>query len=246
MFRSSGRPVYEKPVQRKCTGPVAPSSGFPTDHRRSDCHSESHQPRTLRTRCKPHTRRRTRARQGPKSEDVANCDVFFSHRVQLQAKLLALVQTDRKRRPGARPGRKYSPSRERFRPPSRQTVRFRVVLLGGLRPTGAPCSAQAGLYVARWRRSRVRPNEFRAICVRLRDRSSRVRPDAERRHPTRLPDAVETVGCRDGRLAQGLGCPRMPGRRSLPELRAHLAGALRQGRDGLGAHALLRTVWTRA
>ena len=37
--------------KRKCTEPVATSSGFPTDRRRSDCHSESHQPRTLRTRC---------------------------------------------------------------------------------------------------------------------------------------------------------------------------------------------------
>ena len=35
----------------KCTEPVAPSSGFPTDRRRSGCRSESHQPRTLRTRC---------------------------------------------------------------------------------------------------------------------------------------------------------------------------------------------------
>jgi hypothetical protein len=47
-----------------------------------------------------------------------------------------------------------SPSRERFRPPSRRTVRFRVGLLGGLRPTGAPCSAQGGLYDGRpWRAS---------------------------------------------------------------------------------------------
>ena len=30
---------------------MATSSGFPTDRRRSDCHSESHQPRALRTRC---------------------------------------------------------------------------------------------------------------------------------------------------------------------------------------------------
>ena len=30
---------------------VAPSSGSPTDLRRSECHSGSHQPRKLRTRC---------------------------------------------------------------------------------------------------------------------------------------------------------------------------------------------------
>ena len=37
--------------QRKCTEPVASSSDLPTDHRRSDNHSESHQPQTLRSRC---------------------------------------------------------------------------------------------------------------------------------------------------------------------------------------------------
>ncbi len=36
---------------RKCTEPVTPSSGYPIDRRRSDCLSESHQPRALRTRC---------------------------------------------------------------------------------------------------------------------------------------------------------------------------------------------------
>jgi hypothetical protein len=49
--------------QRKCTEPVAPSSGFPTDRRRSDCRSESHQPRTLRTRCIADSMRPPRARQ---------------------------------------------------------------------------------------------------------------------------------------------------------------------------------------
>ena len=37
--------------QRKCTEPVVSSSDLPTDHRRSDNHSESHQPQTLRSRC---------------------------------------------------------------------------------------------------------------------------------------------------------------------------------------------------
>ena len=39
------------PAQQKCTEPVASSSDLPTDHRRSDNHSESHQPQTLRSRC---------------------------------------------------------------------------------------------------------------------------------------------------------------------------------------------------
>ena len=53
-----------------------------------------------------------------------------------------------------------SPSRERFRPPSRRTFRFRVVLLGGLRPTGAPCSAQAGHYAPRTGPTRASSKEI--------------------------------------------------------------------------------------
>ena len=63
--------------------------------------------------------------------------------MRLTCSNLALRRTTGRAR---RPDPKSSPSRERFRPPSRRTVRFRVVLLGGLRPTGAPCSAQAALY----------------------------------------------------------------------------------------------------
>ena len=48
----------------KCTEPVAPSSGFPTDCRRSGRRSESHQPRTLRTRCIGETRDASGGRQG--------------------------------------------------------------------------------------------------------------------------------------------------------------------------------------
>ena len=40
-----------RPDPTKCTEPVASSSDFPTDRRRSDNRSESHQPWTLRTRC---------------------------------------------------------------------------------------------------------------------------------------------------------------------------------------------------
>ena len=39
------------PDQRKCIEPVAPSSDFPTDLRRSGCRPGSHQPLVLRTRC---------------------------------------------------------------------------------------------------------------------------------------------------------------------------------------------------
>ena len=39
------------PDHKKCTEPVAPSSGFPIDLRRSGCRSGSHQPPALRSRC---------------------------------------------------------------------------------------------------------------------------------------------------------------------------------------------------
>jgi hypothetical protein len=77
---------------------------------------------------------------------VANCDLFFSHKVKLRSVPCALARRGKKNGRARRPDRMSSPSRERFRPPSRRTFRFRVVLLGGLRPTGAPCSAQAAMY----------------------------------------------------------------------------------------------------
>ena len=90
--------------------------------------------------------RRNRLVKKSGSEDLAICGIFFSHRVELRLKPHALVWRGQKKAGYAGPGRKDSPSRERFRPPSRRTFRFRVVLLGGLRPTGAPCSAQAETY----------------------------------------------------------------------------------------------------
>ncbi len=226
---------------RKCTEPVTPSSGFPTDLRRSGCRSESHQPRTLRTRCKQHPRGRTTDRQAPEETNLPqipantlrslelapawlsdvpipargrppersanwnpkrnapsrwrlrpafrltsaeagadrrainlgrsvlganstlggarepvkstpertprNLRFFLYTRVELRTTVLVRDSLERRKRAGQQPDpQKYSPSRERFRPPSRRTFRFRVVLLGGLRPTGAPCSAQRGQY----------------------------------------------------------------------------------------------------
>ena len=147
---------------------MAPSSGFPTDRRRSDCLSESHQPQVLRTRCIADPRG---AVPIPSSCSEANFSQFarFSFRTGSNCASFRVLWTlwgekgpgakARPHEPWARrtlqiaeaaalppPERKSSPSRERFRPPSRRTFRFRVVLLGGLRPTGAPCSAQAGIY----------------------------------------------------------------------------------------------------
>ena len=49
--------------KRKRTEAVAPSSGFPTDRRRSDCLSEGHQPQALRPRCTWDTTARFTPRQ---------------------------------------------------------------------------------------------------------------------------------------------------------------------------------------
>ena len=48
---------------QKCTESGAPSSGFPTDLRRSDCLSESHQPRALLPRCNQDSTARRDTRQ---------------------------------------------------------------------------------------------------------------------------------------------------------------------------------------
>jgi hypothetical protein len=170
----------------KCTEPVTPSSGFPTDRRRSGCHSESHQPRALRTRCKPHTRCPPDTRQEAPEAACRKLRLFLFATGRLRQAALALVtsrdekaaepedaaaELEARRRlqiaeasalPA--PERKSSPSRERFRPPSQRAFRFRVVLLGGLRPTGAPCSAQAGDYAILDRSARQPREKFRAIC----------------------------------------------------------------------------------
>ena len=54
---------------REMHEPVATSSGFPTDLRRSDCNSESHQPQTLRTRCIGDSRDYPLAGQEPPTQD---------------------------------------------------------------------------------------------------------------------------------------------------------------------------------
>ena len=61
------------------TEPVTSSSGNPTDLRRSGCHSESHRPRTLRTRCSRDSMRRRGCGQAPferKFAEIATGDEF--------------------------------------------------------------------------------------------------------------------------------------------------------------------------
>ena len=48
--------MIELRTNKKCTGAVAPSSGFLTDLRRSGCRSGDHQPQALLPRCNHHSR----------------------------------------------------------------------------------------------------------------------------------------------------------------------------------------------
>jgi hypothetical protein len=128
---------------KKCTEPVTPSSSFPTDRRRSDCHSENLQPRALRTRCMRDSRAAYEPRQDHVENDLAQIATFSFHTGHAAPRRACSSDLEREKAAGPEDPAADSPSRERFRPPSRRTFRFRVVLLGGLRPTGAPCSAQA-------------------------------------------------------------------------------------------------------
>ena len=62
---------------------------------------------------------------------VANCVLFFSQQPSCALTSVLWIREARKNGRTRGSGRKDSPSRERFRPPSRRTFRFRVVLLGG-------------------------------------------------------------------------------------------------------------------
>ena len=100
---------------------------------------------------------------------------LFSFRTgcDLRSDARALVGERTKKGPDTHVRPRNSPSRERFRPPSRRTFRFRVVLLGGLRPTGAPCSAQAETYDTGPVRSRGFAEEFsRSLRTNLRPRGT--------------------------------------------------------------------------
>jgi hypothetical protein len=55
---------------------VAPSSGLPTDRRRSDCLSEGHQPRALRPRCTRDTMTRFSCRQVGTDREIPHFAVF--------------------------------------------------------------------------------------------------------------------------------------------------------------------------
>jgi len=86
----------------KCTEPVAPSSGFPTDRRRSDCRSGSHQPRTLRTRCIAHSREVVAARQGIDNGTCRKLRSFLFTTAMLRLAVCALAAPGEEKRPDPR------------------------------------------------------------------------------------------------------------------------------------------------
>ena len=90
------------PRTQKCTEPVAPSSGFPTDRRRSDCRSESHQPLAFRTRCIAHSREHPRARQGARKATSRKLRCFLFAIPMLRPDRCALSTREKKKRPGAK------------------------------------------------------------------------------------------------------------------------------------------------
>jgi hypothetical protein len=84
----------------KCTEPVASSSGFPTDRRRSDNHSESHQPWTLRTRCIADSRGRLSSRQGIEFTTCRKLRFFLFTTATLRPPLCALGSKGKEKRAG--------------------------------------------------------------------------------------------------------------------------------------------------
>ncbi len=71
---------------QKCTEPVAPSSGYPTDRRRSDRLLGSHRPQVLRTRCIGDARDSGRPRQAAREP--------LGHENMVFAKISLLAESD--------------------------------------------------------------------------------------------------------------------------------------------------------
>ena len=115
----------------------APSSDSPTDRRRSDCLSESHQPRALRPRCTRDTRASRRLRQAVVNREIRSLRNFLYNADTLA--LSAVCST--------KDGTKDSPSRVRFRPLPRLTFRFRVRPPGRASSYSRPVLGAAAIYL---------------------------------------------------------------------------------------------------
>ena len=107
-----------------------------TDRRRSDCLSESHQPRALRPRCTWDTRASRGARQPPWNSKIRSLRIFL-YNVHILA-FDAVCST--------KDGTKVSPSRVRFCPLPRLTFRFRVRPSGRASSYSRPVLGAAAIY----------------------------------------------------------------------------------------------------
>ena len=118
------------PPTKKCTEPVTSSSGSSTDRRRSDCLSESHRPRTLRTRCSRDSRKRVAAASSvARTESSANCARASHTRSRPFSYRPSVSTAGRGGDPGGGklgepgfPHKRNAPSRWRLRPASRLTA----------------------------------------------------------------------------------------------------------------------------
>ena len=139
----------------KCTEPVAPSSGFPTDLRRSDCLSGSHQPWTLRTRCNHHPRGVRKRRQGRGNGTLRKLRHFVYTQGQTA---IACVCSSRSNREKKKRAGREGPAARKFAEPGTLSSTFPTNLpLPRSAPRGAssyrrPVLGAGGIYV----RGRVR------------------------------------------------------------------------------------------
>ena len=123
---------------KKCTGAVAPSSGFLTDLRRSGCRSGDHQPQVLLPRCNHHSR-------GWSSEVKCSLD-RSSRKLRILHRAAATdcaSAHDALERLG--PGIRRAGPRSSTLPAG---LPLRVPSPGDASSSGAPCSAQSGIYAA--------------------------------------------------------------------------------------------------
>lgn len=127
--------------QQKCTEPVAPSSGLPTDRRRSDCRSEGHQPRTLRTRCIGDSRGPWGRRQGNRIGTFRILRTFLLAQRQFAFERMCSSDVRGRRRPSP-----VGPSRnseQKFAEPGTLSSTF---------PTGFPLPRTAARRASSYRR----------------------------------------------------------------------------------------------
>jgi hypothetical protein len=156
---------------KKCTEPVSPLSGFPTDRRRSDCLSGSHQPRALRTRCKPHTRGAGQPRQGRLERTLRKLRSFLFAQAETAIHRVCSESFERRKRAGPE-----GPTARKFAEPGTLSSTFPTNLpLPRSAPRGAssyrrPVLGAAGMYEKRRVRSRGLETKLLANCGTWRSR----------------------------------------------------------------------------